>query len=139
MVIARTMVLSRDGKILVLRRSLDDEHAPGRVDFPGGKVEPGEALTAAAVRETQEESGITLSERNLSLEYAFSVYDSKSDAVMTRLLFMARTETDTVQLSREHIAYWWRSFSEVSELFAETSWRDALQFVGQYRFDDSAG
>lgn len=50
--------------VVVVRRAQDDWHylllrAFGRWDFPKGTVEPGEAPLAAAMRECEEETGIT--------------------------------------------------------------------------------
>ena len=47
-------VLRRDGRILVTRRHAHAERG-GQWEFPGGKVEPGEAEPAALVREIREE------------------------------------------------------------------------------------
>jgi 8-oxo-dGTP diphosphatase len=46
----------RDGRLLAARRTTPSE-AAGRWELPGGKVEPGEALGAALVREVREELG----------------------------------------------------------------------------------
>lgn len=48
------------GRVLLLQRSLDDESAGGRWEFPGGKIDPGEEPEDAAIREWQEEVGIEL-------------------------------------------------------------------------------
>jgi 8-oxo-dGTP diphosphatase len=45
--------------ILACRRADDERHHPGKWEFPGGKVEPGESLTESLRRELQEELGIT--------------------------------------------------------------------------------
>ena len=46
----------RDRRLLACRRTAPPE-AAGRWELPGGKVEPGEALEAALVREVREELG----------------------------------------------------------------------------------
>jgi len=50
-------VIERDGKILVGQRRKSDSHGL-KWEFPGGKVERGEAPTAALARELEEELGI---------------------------------------------------------------------------------
>ena len=58
--IAVAVVVSA-GRVLVGRRRDDAADAPGRDEFPGGKVEAGEAVESAAARECFEESGIDVS------------------------------------------------------------------------------
>ncbi len=50
-------LLSEAGKVLICRRRKDQAH-PGKWEFPGGKVEAGEAPGQALVRELGEELGI---------------------------------------------------------------------------------
>src|SRR2546427_9656976 len=50
-------VIPRDGLILICRRRPDQLH-PLKWEFPGGKVEPGEAPADALRRELEEELGI---------------------------------------------------------------------------------
>lgn len=50
-------VIERDGMILICQRKAGQKHAL-KWEFPGGKVEPGEAPTAAIARELEEELGI---------------------------------------------------------------------------------
>lgn len=49
---AKVVIVSRDGKALVMRKD------SGIVDLPGGKVEKGEDIFEALVREVHEETGI---------------------------------------------------------------------------------
>lgn len=49
------ILLVREGRVLLVRRSASMERAPGRWAYPGGFVESGETAEAAAVRETAEE------------------------------------------------------------------------------------
>ena len=53
-------IIRREGKILITRR-FDNVHLPGLWEFPGGKVEPGESLPNALIREIREELGIGIS------------------------------------------------------------------------------
>jgi len=50
-------VIERDGRVLIAQRKRTGQH-PLKWEFPGGKVEQGEAPEAAVVRELQEELGI---------------------------------------------------------------------------------
>ncbi|MGA5762021.1 NUDIX hydrolase [Nonomuraea bangladeshensis] len=73
---AATCVLVRDGspgpEVLLLRRSRHQDAFPGAWVFPGGQIDPadragpGGAARRAAVRETCEETGIVLEERDLA-------------------------------------------------------------------------
>jgi 8-oxo-dGTP diphosphatase len=52
-------VIRRDGKILITQRP-DHVHLPRLWEFPGGKVEAGESLEVALIREIREELGIKI-------------------------------------------------------------------------------
>lgn len=57
-------VIRRDNRILIARRP-DHVHQGGLLEFPGGKVEPGETVQAALVREIAEETGLDVHEPSL--------------------------------------------------------------------------
>ncbi|WP_116132171.1 NUDIX hydrolase [Tropicimonas sp. IMCC34043] len=54
---ATITVVIRDGRVLLVRRANPPD--AGRWGFPGGKVERGETLFEAALRELAEETGVT--------------------------------------------------------------------------------
>lgn len=53
--VAAGCLIRRDGKVLLVRRGIEPGY--GRWVFPGGHVDRGETLEAAALRETLEECG----------------------------------------------------------------------------------
>ncbi|MDQ3334176.1 MAG: (deoxy)nucleoside triphosphate pyrophosphohydrolase [Myxococcota bacterium] len=53
------LIIGADRRILITQRRAD-QALPLQWEFPGGKVEPGEAPVAALVRELQEEIGVTV-------------------------------------------------------------------------------
>jgi len=52
-------VVWREGRVLIARRP-EDAHQGGLLEFPGGKVEPGETVQQALVRELLEETAVTV-------------------------------------------------------------------------------
>ena len=49
-------------QLLLTRRALHLRHHPGQISFPGGRLEAGETTLAAALREAEEEVGISPSQ-----------------------------------------------------------------------------
>ncbi|MDQ0975462.1 8-oxo-dGTP diphosphatase [Neobacillus niacini] len=69
--------------VLVICKYLDDwlltMHSVRGLEFPGGKMEPGESLKEAAIREVYEETGATLEDLTQIAEYR--VADEKNTFV----------------------------------------------------------
>lgn len=74
--VAVAVVVVNDNDILIARRP-DDKHQGGLWEFPGGKVEDGESVTAALVRELDEEVALSVTEAQMSplMEIPFSYPD----------------------------------------------------------------
>ncbi|ORT57964.1 NUDIX hydrolase [Streptomyces sp. CB03238] len=56
-------VIVHEGRVLMVRRRVSE--GPLSWQFPAGKVEPGETREEAAVRETEEETGLTVAAMKL--------------------------------------------------------------------------
>lgn len=74
-------LVESQGQLLVMAKN-DSEFAPS-MTFPGGHVEPDEALTAAATRELAEECGLTVTTWHLA-----SVVNFKRDDARKELIFV---------------------------------------------------
>jgi 8-oxo-dGTP diphosphatase len=57
--VVAALIVREDGKLLLSQRR-EDQALPLFWEFPGGKIEPGEAPEAALVREIQEELGVAV-------------------------------------------------------------------------------
>ncbi|MGH9868749.1 MAG: (deoxy)nucleoside triphosphate pyrophosphohydrolase [Candidatus Polarisedimenticolia bacterium] len=77
-------VVIRDGRVLLARRP-GGVHLEGHWEFPGGKVEPGEAPHDALVREIHEELGVGASVLG---PFAFNdhAYDDRHVLLLTYLV-----------------------------------------------------
>lgn len=126
--VAKVIIKNQNEEILLLRRSATDTLLPGGLDFPGGGAEHTESLIEAAIRETQEEVGITLDKHSLKLAYAQTSYKDSTSTL--RALCIARIDyAPKIALSYEHDEFWWRRPEEVVGEFDDIVWSEGLQYI----------
>ena len=86
----------------------------GHCDFIKGKVEQNETPHETAIRETQEETGITNIEFidgfEESVEYDFRF--KKEDIHKKVVFFLAKTDEKNIKLSHEHNDYLWLEYND---------------------------
>lgn len=94
---AKAVLVSKDGQVLLMRKS------SGLVDLPGGKVEEGEDLYRALEREIFEETGLRIK------NYEFTASWIKHHAVLGDrliIIFEARLKSKAkkidIEMSKEH-------------------------------------
>ena len=97
-------VIEHEQKVLILRRPGDD-FMGGIWELPSGKVEAGETLDAALVREVEEETGLTVTEIR---EYRGS-FDYTSGSGKKSRQFNFNTQVSAVDpvVLQEHDSYTW--------------------------------
>lgn len=81
--------LQKNGKILLTRR-MNTGYEDGKYMVPSGHVEKGESLTAATVRETMEEVGVSVRPEDLRLVH--TMYRPSHDATGERADFFFEAE-----------------------------------------------
>ena len=94
------MVENEKGQLLMEDRT--DPGWPG-ICFPGGHVEPGEAFTAAAVRETLEETGLTIEDPKL---VGVKQFQTKNDERYVIFFYKATKYTGMLTASEEGEVFW---------------------------------
>lgn len=67
--IGTLLFVVQNGQVLLIHKKTG--HGAGRINGPGGKLEPGESVVSCAVRETREEVGIEVSSARCVLEMRF--------------------------------------------------------------------
>lgn len=103
-VAVKAAILGPSGRYLAVQRSAQDDIGAGRWEFPGGKLEFGETLEAALVREAREETGLTIVVDRLLYASAFQTQPTRQ---VVLLAYLARSQSEAVTLSDEHAAYRW--------------------------------
>ena len=93
-------------------------HYPsGHWDFVKGKMEKGESVKETAIRETQEETGITdvtfLENFEEWIEYNFQY---QGELVHKKVVFfLAETKETDIKISHEHLDYTWMDYNTAME------------------------
>ncbi len=93
-------------------------HYPsGHWDFVKGKMEKGESIHQTAIRETEEETGITditfLENFEEWIEYNFQY---QGELVHKKVVFfLAETKTENVKISHEHVDFTWMDYTTSME------------------------
>ncbi|CAM4042097.1 NUDIX domain-containing protein [Nocardia ninae] len=102
-------VVAHDGKVLLLQRPADD-FMGGIWELPSGKVDPGETLDQALIREVKEETGLDIA----GIRKYLGEFDYQSGSGKKSRQFNFTVDVidpEPVELT-EHDAYTWTSLSE---------------------------
>lgn len=111
----KLLIKNSEGQYLFLKRSrVLSSETKLMWDIPGGRIEPGESLQQALVREVYEEIHYTLRSEP-QLIAAQDIFVEQSIHVV-RLTYVATEDVSAIVLSGEHEEYRWRKPSQVYDL-----------------------
>ena len=98
-----------------------------RLDLPKGHVDPGESEVECALRELEEETGITADDVELDPDFRFThqyVIRSKrvggEKAEKTLVVFLGRLKRDVTIIPTEHIGYEWTPWNPPHRIQQQT-------------------
>lgn len=107
--IQKCIIVGQDGKILALRRIVEDHSRGGCWDLPGGGYEQGEDVVPAIEREVMEEVGLTV--HGVKPIYFTNRIGIKSGFFAGEIVFAAtyvcKDWEGEIRLSDEHVEYRW--------------------------------
>ena len=125
--LAVSVALERDGKyLLVLRANPPAQHMYA---FPGGRVDPGEALEAAALRELEEETGLRATNPRPFMTFDLSSDDTRSNFFLT--VFLADDPGGTAVALDDAKAVGWFTPEQIVELPVPQSMTTCMDRLAQ--------
>lgn len=103
-------------------------------DFPKGHIEKGEKAEDAAKRETKEETGL----KDIEIMEGFKetikyFFKWKEKNILKFVVFyLAKTETEDVKISGEHIGYQWLPYEEAVEQLTFNNAKEILKKANHF-------
>lgn len=113
-VAVKAFILNEKGEVLLLREasSYADGTNIGRYDVPGGRIDSGESLNDALVREVREETGLLFEQSELVDVH--DTFNQKGDEAwhIVRLFYKITSVRGEVTLSKDHDEHIWVTVEE---------------------------
>lgn len=104
-----SVVVIDNGRVLLVRHGEATEHVTGVYGLPGGRIEEGESLVAAAVRELQEEAGLLAREEDLvqlPTEYHATLQRKAGPENFWLVVFLVKRYQGEIILNDDTTAEW---------------------------------
>ena len=111
--ISTGVAIIRDGKVLLVRRSIND-FLGGYYELPGGGVDYGETIEEAAMREIKEETGL-LTSRVITTFKGFDYSTNKKPRVR-QINLLIEVKPGEVKLSNEHDDFLWAKEEDLNNI-----------------------
>lgn len=117
----KVLLKNPEGKYLLIRRS-EEKYANAKWDIPGGRINPGSALSENLARELMEETGLTMTSepKVIGAQDIFTrdIWPDAPERHVVRITYIGTAEGKP-RLSDEHTEYKWVTLTELKSLSIE--------------------
>ncbi len=125
-IISHTVIIDKEGRIFVLRRSDKEKILPGYWDLPGGTVRLKEDPMIGAIREVREECGLKVN--NLRLFAYTSNWDKIKQKKFVTLIFITKKYSGSIKLNlNDHEEYAWLSEMDLKKIKTVKYFKELLK------------
>lgn len=122
-----TVIFNDKNQVLLIKRSEDTEHSPGKWEIPSGKVESRETLKQAAKRETKEEAGVDVEiGRYVDTYYATIEKKDGSKFNASMDVFLAKIIEGRIKPSSDACDCRWVSINELDRIDLMPSMKECI-------------
>jgi 8-oxo-dGTP diphosphatase len=126
-VVAKAVIANDQKQVLLVRRHPASRTRPGEWDLPGGKIDNDEDISAGAVREIAEETGIAPTLAQLQPVWTRSTVQDKE--IICRVYYLAHAPQQLIRLSGEHTNYTWLPLDEAIRQHIHPPHQELLKLI----------
>ena len=111
---AHALILNKQNKVLLTRRSAINDYMPLLWDIPGGSVDMGETVQQALIREVKEETNISISP--VKPIYVHTELSHLPHMQLVQIVYKCIYDGGEVALTpEEHDEYKWVDYSDIKK------------------------
>ena len=96
---AQKAVIVRDGRVLLVRKSMEDPFNPGRWELPGGRLKDGETIDEAIRREVKEELDLVISPGRPLAMWSWKLGDGPNAPVVIAVARLCHIEESAISMN----------------------------------------
>ena len=115
----------RKAKVLIVKRTKKDNVGADTWECAGGKIEFGENLEDALIRETKEETGLDIKVERILYAATFKTDPARQVVILT---YLCSCDEIDVTLSEEHTEFQWSTSQQLRQLLPQGILDDFMKY-----------